>query len=121
MIKEQFCKTCGKKIGNWYLHSIYKYCRKCMIEKIKEIRHQEKIEGIKRRNTLKGYFDKSKVIKKSCENCGYNNPKALEIHRIKTGKEGGEYTLENIMVLCSNCHTLITKGELDITKIRGQV
>lgn len=38
----------------------------------------------------------------------------LEIHRIKPGKEGGEYTLENTCLLCPNHHTAITKKRINM-------
>jgi len=41
-----------------------------------------------------------------CKNVFTSNQ--LEIHRIKRGEHGGKYEPNNILVLCSECHNMIT-------------
>lgn len=41
---------------------------------------------------------------KPCAKCG--NKDRREIHRVIHGENGGQYTLDNVQVLCHNCHTL---------------
>ena len=45
-----------------------------------------------------------------CENCHKKDYK-LTPHRIKRGRDGGEYTLNNIRMICHRCHKLIHSGE----------
>jgi len=35
----------------------------------------------------------------------------LQAHRIKRGTTGGEYTLNNIIMLCPSCHKIIHSNE----------
>ena len=44
-----------------------------------------------------------------CEICGIeeNKNNVLTIHRIKRGKNGGLYSLNNIKIVCNKCHKLI--------------
>ena len=39
-----------------------------------------------------------------CIFCGENDKVVLDVHRINEGYKGGEYTLENSLTTCSNCH-----------------
>jgi 5-methylcytosine-specific restriction endonuclease McrA len=41
---------------------------------------------------------------KACIRCGFNNPLALEIHHIDRNRHNND--LENLEVLCSNCHSI---------------
>ena len=42
----------------------------------------------------------------TCGRCGIRSPK-LQNHRIKWGKDGGEYTSSNVVRLCLSCHRLV--------------
>jgi len=60
-----------------------------------------------------------KILKLStgkCRICQIDECKTLEYHRIKPGCEGGEYTEDNVVICCANCHTLIHKGVIIIDK-----
>lgn len=46
-----------------------------------------------------------KLCKTSCERCGWNKS-YCDLHRIVMGKDGGKYEIENIIVLCPNCHRI---------------
>lgn len=47
-----------------------------------------------------------------CELCGYRL--VVESHHILARKDGGLHAIDNLMVLCPNCHTLITKRYLNL-------
>jgi predicted restriction endonuclease len=56
--------------------------------------------GIYRRYALRTYGEK-------CELCGYNKYKeALEVHHIDKNRRNNN--IKNLMVLCPNCHRLLT-------------
>ena len=41
---------------------------------------------------------------KQCIFCKNNKQEQLDVHRINPGSNGGEYTNDNIVVVCCNCH-----------------
>ena len=47
--------------------------------------------------------------KKSCQRCGWNKS-YCDLHRIVNGKDGGLYTLDNVEILCPNCHRIEHRG-----------
>lgn len=46
----------------------------------------------------------------SCYLCGFD--RTTEKHHIKPQSEGGNDKVENIIILCPNCHTLVHRGEI---------
>lgn len=68
--------------------------------------------------TIKKYGDK-------CELCGYNA--SIETHHILPKYKGGNHEIDNLIVVCPNCHTLITRKHLslksrkDIPKVKKKV
>jgi len=48
-----------------------------------------------------------------CSLCGWDKT-TCDIHRIMSGKMGGKYKKDNIIILCPNCHRLIHKGLIKI-------
>ena len=50
-----------------------------------------------------------KYYNNCCKYCSYNNPDALEVHHIDKNRENN--SIENLEVVCANCHTLIHKGK----------
>lgn len=46
--------------------------------------------------------------KNVCNNCGYSNKDALEVHHKDKNRDNN--SIENLEILCANCHTLIHKG-----------
>jgi len=54
-----------------------------------------------------------KLVKWKCEVCGKYEDEVgiLEVHRIKRGNIGGEYTLRNIKMVCMECHRLLHYNE----------
>lgn len=45
-----------------------------------------------------------------CSLCSWDGP--CDRHRIKMGKEGGQYVEGNVLILCPNCHRLVHTGKL---------
>lgn len=71
---------------------------------------------------------RAQAIKKhgdKCELCSFNL--AIDTHHIVPKHQGGPHEIENLMIVCPNCHALITRGHLilntrnDIPKIRRKV
>ncbi len=48
----------------------------------------------------------------SCELCTYDQ--IVDTHHIHARKDGGLHTVENLMVICPNCHGLITRRKIEI-------
>lgn len=42
-----------------------------------------------------------------CEQCGYSNVDALEVHHIDRNRTNN--SIDNLKVLCANCHRLLHK------------
>jgi hypothetical protein len=57
-----------------------------------------------------GKYKQYKFVKSCCELCAWVGP--CEIHRIKLGCDGGQYSSDNVITVCPNCHTLIHRGLL---------
>jgi hypothetical protein len=56
--------------------------------------------------------------KKECQICGEKRYNLLDVHRWKTpGKDGGKYTVNNCICVCSNCHRLIHNNKIKIIGI----
>ncbi len=50
-----------------------------------------------------------------CERCGYDEePKILEAHHLDSDRENN--AVENLMLLCCNCHRLVTRGFIQIQR-----
>lgn len=47
-----------------------------------------------------------------CELCKYNFD--IETHHIIPKKEGGNHEIDNLIVVCPNCHRLITKKRIEL-------
>lgn len=52
-----------------------------------------------------------KVFPDGCMRCGWNEG-SCDVHHIIPRAEGGKMTLENGIVLCPNCHRLVTSGKI---------
>lgn len=49
----------------------------------------------------------------TCEQCHKSEDivGTLQPHRIHKGRDGGKYTLNNIKMLCTNCHDIIESAD----------
>lgn len=59
--------------------------------------------------TKKMGLEMSKLTSEPCSKCGWNES-YCDVHRIVEGKEGGKYELNNVIVLCPNCHRELHQG-----------
>jgi len=50
----------------------------------------------------------------SCQVCGQHNPSIMEISHIKSFSEGGEPSIENMLLMCPNDHRLFDRGSFSI-------
>jgi len=69
---------------------------------------------------LKKSFPGKKILKLSvgkCQICGEDSYETLNVHRIKHGSDGGKYDVNNVSILCSNCHALHHAGVITILGI----
>lgn len=125
---------------------ILKYCKEMIDEEIVMKLKEKGIKdatlwnvGYRRRKLggrkyLRGEIQKHKAwvraqaIKKygkECELCGYNM--TIDTHHVTPKYQGGQHEIDNLMVVCPNCHGLITRGYLvldsrrDIPKVRRKI
>lgn len=63
----------------------------------------------------------SKILKElqqeansSCPFCNEENVNTFEFHHIIALSKGGTDEIDNLILVCSNCHSKIEKGEIDI-------
>ena len=84
---------------------------------VNNVKYRRRKLGIKK--YLYGEIKKHKAwvrlqaIKKyggECELCGYKM--AIDTHHIIPKYKGGPHEIENLMIVCPNCHALITRGKL---------
>jgi len=110
------CKRCGKVIATVWSGWKYKFCPKCS-----EIEMTEFQDNF---GYVSGAFKKSQIekdyltngrrwLKDKCEICKYKD--TLDVHRIIPAKDGGQYTIDNVITLCPNCHALITRRKKTLT------
>jgi predicted restriction endonuclease len=116
-------KNCTKMIDK----EILKALRKMGFKKATwwNVRYRRRRLGIKK--YLSGEILKHRVwirnqaIKKygkSCELCGYKL--TIDTHHIIPKKENGKHEVDNLIVLCPNCHALITR-EILVLKNRKSI
>ncbi len=61
----------------------------------------------------------------NCELCTYNQ--VVDAHHVQAKKDGGLHDIENLMVICPNCHALITRRKMavptraDIPRVRREI
>lgn len=57
-----------------------------------------------------------KKVDKRCLFCGQEEYCTLDVHRIVPGEKGGEYTENNTVTACGNCHRKIHDGKIRIDR-----
>lgn len=63
---------------------------------------------------------RAQAIKKygnSCELCNYNF--TIDTHHVTPKYQGGPHEIDNLMIICPNCHALITRGQLKLHNRAG--
>jgi len=58
-----------------------------------------------------------KEASNSCAFCGMEDIHALEIHHIRNREDGGGDEPENLILVCSNCHSQITYGVISTADV----
>jgi len=53
----------------------------------------------------------------TCAFCGEEDVAALEIHHVKSREEGGSSTYPNLILVCANCHSRITSGQITAVEV----
>jgi hypothetical protein len=49
------------------------------------------------------------------EGCSYN--RTYDVHRLIPGRDGGEYVIGNMFLICPNHHAEVTRGIIELEKI----
>lgn len=63
----------------------------------------------------------SDVVKKSHYfECAWCGQPLYDRHHIDEFSEGGEHTIENLILLCPNCHRLVHQGKIDKEELRAR-
>ena len=60
-----------------------------------------------------------KEANSQCPRCEQADVATLQVHHIRPVAEGGSDDEENLIVLCSNCHSKVTKGKITEAEILG--
>lgn len=112
------CSYCGKEFEkrlSSFIKSKSGFCfcsRKCQSEaqKIGSGFHKMYPSHYGTGNGKHGYRKKAiDYYNGRCENCGYDEyEECLQVHHIDRNRENNE--IENLIVLCANCHSLLTFG-----------
>jgi hypothetical protein len=55
-----------------------------------------------------------KLMDGKCRFCPVDSYELLDVHRIVEGKDGGAYTENNTITVCSLCHRKIHAGKLKV-------
>lgn len=84
----------------------------------------KKDETLHKIQVIHGYIHRHRLIPQHiycklkalrvCENCGRKIDYPPEIHHIRSKKEGGKETLENLLAVCEKCHKFLdAQNELE--------
>ena len=95
------CVTCGKKyIG----HNRYKKCSDCK-RKVIYTRKNLTVDDLMKLSSR----TVQKIIQRAgvgCSLCGWNEA-SCDIHHIIHKKDGGSHDIDNLIIICPNCHRSI--------------
>jgi len=57
-----------------------------------------------------------------CQRCSkYSNPENMHLHLLRSVKDGGQYYLENLIILCNDCEKIISKRTLKYLDIKDEL
>lgn len=59
-----------------------------------------------------------KLSEGECRICGEDTYELLDVHRIKEGSDGGKYSYDNVVCICTSCHR---KHHSGLIKVFGWV
>ncbi len=117
IVDEFISKNCKKMIDK----EIVKHLKKKGVRNVTiwNVKYRRRKLGVKK--YLYGEIKKHKAwiraqaIKKygdACELCSYNLH--IETHHILPRHKGGQHEIDNLVVLCSNCHSLVTHKNFNL-------
>lgn len=107
--KVKFCIICNKEITSKHAN---KTCsRECSNHSRTGIKYDRE-QSLNKHKKI--FVIKTKLLHERgnyCESCGYNNINILHIHHIVEKSNGGSDELNNLLLLCPNCHYTIHYGD----------
>lgn len=53
-----------------------------------------------------------------CEYCGNPNKNILQLHHIKSICNGGDNSIDNVIILCPNCHKMVHAGQITTKELK---
>lgn len=118
MIDEEIVKLLKEKGYGTATVDVVKYRRRRLGIKKYLYGNIKKHKAWIRSQAIKQYGDR-------CELCGYEL--AVDTHHVIPKHKGGPHEVDNLMVVCPNCHALITRRKIfiesrqDIPKVRNQI
>lgn len=115
------CPVCGKEFirPNWAIKEGNNYfCSKSCAATYNNTHHRC---GEKNPNWIDGRYSKSTYAKKAyrtyklkCAICGLEEECCLQVHHVDENRENDD--INNLIILCANCHCRVHRGRLKITK-----
>lgn len=103
--KPRVCPSCGKE----FLSS--KNSKTCSRSCANKMRLGSKYNGDNKRNKkkIRDVLKKKLIEEKGscCESCGFTVTSILQVHHIVEKSKGGTDDIDNLRLLCPNCHCLI--------------
>lgn len=106
-----FCKICGKEFNSG-LHKIT--CSRVCSNinrtgiKYKKVSNRPTKENVSSSRSLKNRLVLLRGDK--CQICAFPNTKILHVHHIIERSNGGTDNLDNLLLICPNCHATIHYG-----------
>jgi hypothetical protein len=106
------CKECQTEFKSFSNHA--KYCsKKCQ----QRYRNRNSSGKYKYRYHINNTINKL-TSTSLCSNCGWDQS-TCDIHHIIERKNGGTDDLNNLVIVCPNCHRLIHQGKLNPVTIKN--
>ncbi len=88
----------------------------CVNATVHNVKYRRRKLGIRKYyGNCSKHLAKRKAINaygKACEICGYDL--VVDVHHILEKSNGGNHEIENLVIVCPNCHALITRRILSI-------
>ena len=109
VLRMKVCIKCGTNIT--WRGSKAKYCKKCARQNVSESQlkliKEHNARSLKYKNKILYLYDrKCAICKWSLGGVGNKPSNGLEIHHVRPVTQGGEDNIENLILLCPNCHKM---------------
>ena len=91
------------------------------LEQLSQVKTEKTVELFKRNLALTRYL--KELYKNECQICGFafkkeNGEKYSECHHLIPLGENGSDTLENVIVVCANCHRMLHYAKVEFGELR---